>query len=118
MFEENGADETDDGVRIWKDAHDIRTALDFAVQPLNRPIIFRKSSGSFEAITPDPLGGWRATCFQKPFRDDDRFAPWGHDRYKTRLAAVKEHFGELADQLPEIMTEAEVREHSTRNEIA
>ena len=36
LLEENGADEADDGGRIWKDADDILTSLDFAAQPLNR----------------------------------------------------------------------------------
>jgi hypothetical protein len=86
-----------------------------AAQPLNKAIIFKnENTGSYTAITRDPLGGWRSTTFSKLFRDSDRLAPWGHMRYGTRLEAVKEHIGELATSLPEIMTEPEVREHSTR----
>ena len=36
LFEQDGADEADDGVVVGEDAHDLGSALDLAVDPLDR----------------------------------------------------------------------------------
>ncbi len=90
-----------------------------AAQPQNRPIIFRSDNGSYHAITRDPLGGWRVETFVKLYSDLDKLAPWGHERYNTRLEAVRATVSgnELADRLPfEVMTEEEIAaENAKRN---
>ncbi|CCD89652.1 Conserved hypothetical protein; putative insertion sequence transposase protein [Bradyrhizobium sp. ORS 285] len=35
LFEQDGADETDDGVFVWEDADDLCAALDLAILPLD-----------------------------------------------------------------------------------
>lgn len=80
--------------------------------PANKGIVLKEKVGNFfRAITKDPQGGWRSTSFTKLYKDDPRYAPWGHERYKTRYEALKEHAqnAEVVDHLPEVMTEAEIK---------
>jgi len=90
-----------------------------AAQPQNKPIIFRRANGSHSAITPDPQGGWRVTTFTKLYSDLDKLAPWGHERYNTRLEAVQGMLhggrdGEIVDSIPEVMTEEDIRQENER----
>lgn len=78
-----------DVYRGQMDQYDAQVQAWEAAQPRNRPIIFDRGQGSYVVITPDPLGGWRATSFNRPFRDVEQVVPWGHERYKTRGEAVK-----------------------------